>query len=79
LRVYGEGMVDPTGDDANPLIHPEVDPPGSKNMDASELHPNAVHQDYNLAGGKREKGEAYEPDFKPAKPDTPKATQQGGS
>jgi hypothetical protein len=59
------------GDDNNPLIHPEKDPPGSKNMPASDLHPNAVHQDYNLAGGKKTKGQAYTPDYKPAKgPDT---------
>lgn len=47
-----------TPDEANPLVNPAANPPGSKMAPGNELHQNAVQQEYNTAGGKRKAGEA---------------------
>jgi len=57
VRVYGEGMSQ-TPDELNPLLNPGENPPGSKTADPSELHQNAVEQEYHTAGGTRKQGEA---------------------
>jgi hypothetical protein len=59
------------GDADNPLIHPDANPPGVRTPTGptgNDLHPNAVAQEYNTAGGKRAKGAAKPTNYQPAKP-----------
>ena len=64
--VWGMSQA-PVGDDENPLINPGANPPGSKTADPSELHQNAVEQEYHTAGGTRKQGEDKPDDYKYAK------------
>lgn len=61
----GQTPAEPNpGDENNPLTNPGANPPGSKTADPSELHQNAVEQEYHTAGGTRKLGEEKPEDYK---------------